>query len=127
MARAFVDNCTSIKLKIKEIIKANKLISDIEGNAYAITFDQLIRLSDKQSWPLPKNARKANVYGVSKDYFYYSDSISRIARLNLKEGTVQDTHVDFRPITFEVSSDNEILFTGAKYKDMQIIQISWDE
>jgi hypothetical protein len=26
-----------------------------------------------------------------------------------------------------VSSDNEILFTGAKYKDMQIIQISWDE
>jgi uncharacterized protein YjhX (UPF0386 family) len=110
-----------------EDIKANKLISDSEGNAYAITFDQLIRLSDKQSWPLPKNARKANVYGVSKDYFYYSDSISRIARLNLKEGTVQDTHVDFRPITFEVSSDNEILFTGAKYKDMQIIQISWDE
>ena len=113
--------------RVIEDIKANKLISDSEGNAYAITFDQLIRLSDKQSWPLPKNARKANVYGVSKDYFYYSDSISRIARLNLKEGTVQDTHVDFRPVTFEVSSDNEILFTGAKYKDMQIIQISWDE
>ena len=113
--------------RVIEDIKANKLISDSEGNAYAITLDQLIRLSDKQSWPLPKNARKANVYGVSKDYFYYSDSISRIARLNLKEGTVQDTHVDFRPITFEVSSDNEILFTGAKYKDMQIIQIRWDE
>ncbi|KTD98304.1 winged helix-turn-helix domain-containing protein [Pseudoalteromonas sp. H71] len=113
--------------RVIEDIKANKLISDSEGNAYAISLDELIRFADKQSWALPKNARKANVYGISKDYFYYSDSISRIARLDLKDGSVQDTHVDFRPIAFEVSSDNEILFTGAKYKDMQIIQISWDE
>jgi len=110
-----------------EGVNANKLISDSEGNAYAVSHNQLIRLADKQSWELPKNARKANVYGISKDYFYYSDSISRIARLNLHDETVQDTHVDFRPIAFEVSSDNEILFTGAKYKDMQIMQISWDE
>jgi len=108
-------------------VNANKLISDSEGNAYAVSHNQLIRLADKQSWELPKNARKANVYGISKDYFYYSDSISRIARLSLHDETVQDTHVDFRPIAFEVSSDNEILFTGAKYKDMQIMQISWDE
>ncbi|KTF14099.1 transcriptional regulator [Pseudoalteromonas sp. H105] len=113
--------------RVIEGMNANKLISDNEGNAYAVSHNQLIRLADKHSWELPESARKANVYGISKDYFYYSDSISRIARLNLQEQTIQDTHVDFRPIAFEVSSDNEILFTGAKYKDMQIIQISWDE
>lgn len=113
--------------RVIEGMNANKLISDSEGNAYSVSHNQLIRLADKQSWELPQSARKANIYGISKDYFYYSDSISRIARLNLQEQTIQDTHVDFRPIAFEVSSDNEILFTGAKYKDMQIIQISWDE
>ena len=113
--------------RVIEGMNANELISDSEGNAYSVSHNQLIRLADKQSWELPESARKANIYGISKDYFYYSDSISRIARLNLQEQTIQDTHVDFRPIAFEVSSDNEILFTGAKYKDMQIIQISWDE
>ncbi|MDP2634463.1 MULTISPECIES: winged helix-turn-helix domain-containing protein [unclassified Pseudoalteromonas] len=113
--------------RVIQDVKANKLISDGEGNAYAVSHNQLISLADKQSWELPTNARKANVYGISKDYFYYSDSISRIARLNLHDKTVQNTHVDFRHIAFEVNEKNEILFTGAKYKDMQIMQISWDE
>ena len=110
-----------------EGIKANKLIADSKGNGYATSNNQLIRLSDRQRWKLPKNAQKSAVYGVSKGYFYYSDSISRIARLNLQDQTIEDTHVDFRPIIFEVNENNEILFTGSKYKDMQIIQISWDE
>ncbi|TGE83121.1 transcriptional regulator [Pseudoalteromonas sp. KS88] len=113
--------------RVIQDVKANKLISNSEGSAYAVSHNQLIRLADKQSWELPTNARKANVYGISKDYFYYSDSISRIARLNLHDKTVQNTHVDFRHIAFEVNEKNEILFTGAKYKDMQIMQISWDE
>ena len=120
-------NLVTRDTRVIEGIKANKLISDSKGNGYVINDNQLIRLSDRQSWELPKNAKKSVAYGVSKDYFYYSDSISRVARLNLHDQTIQDIHVDFRPIGFEVSSDNEILFTGAKYKDMQIIQISWDE
>lgn len=110
-----------------EGIKANKLISDSKGNGYVTNDNQLIRLSDRQSWELPQNAKKSVAYGISKDYFYYSDSISRIARLNLQDQTIQDTHVDFRTVGFEVNENNEILFTGSKYKDMQIIQISWDE
>lgn len=112
---------------IIEGIKANKLISDSKGNGYVTNDNQLIRLSDRQSWELPKNAKKSVAYGISKDYFYYSDSISRIARLNLQDQTIQDTHVDFRPIGFEVNESNEILFTGSKYKNMQIVQISWGE
>ncbi|MEL0641178.1 helix-turn-helix domain-containing protein [Pseudoalteromonas aliena] len=110
-----------------EDIKANKLISDGKGNGYVTNDNQLIRLSDRQSWELPKNAKKSVAYGVSKDYFYYSDSISRVARLNLHDQTIQDIHVDFRPIGFIVSENNEILFTGSKYKDMQIVQMSWNE
>jgi DNA-binding winged helix-turn-helix (wHTH) protein len=113
--------------RVIEGIKANKLISDRKGNGYVTNDNQLIRLSDRQSWELPKNAKKSVVYGISKNYFYYSDSISRIARLNLQDQTIQDTHVDFRPIGFEVNESNEILFTGSKYKDMQIVQISWGE
>jgi DNA-binding winged helix-turn-helix (wHTH) protein len=113
--------------RVIEGIKANKLISDSKGNGYVTNDNQLIRLSDRQSWELPKNAKKSVVYGISKNYFYYSDSISRIARLNLQDQTIQDTHVDFRPIGFEVNESNEILFTGSKYKDMQIVQISWGE
>lgn len=120
-------NLVTRDTRVIEGIKANKLISDSKGNGYVTNDNQLIRLSDRQSWELPKDAKKSVAYGVSKDYFYYSDSISRVARLNLHDQTIQDIHVDFRPIGFEVSSDNEILFTGAKYKDMQIIQISWDE
>ncbi|MGE6450040.1 winged helix-turn-helix domain-containing protein [Pseudoalteromonas tetraodonis] len=113
--------------RVIEGIKANKLISDSKGNGYVTNDNQLIRLSDRQSWELPKNAKKSVAYGISKNYFYYSDSISRIARLNLQDQTIQDTHVDFRPIGFEVNESNEILFTGSKYKDMQIVQISWGE
>ncbi len=112
---------------VMEDIKASKLISDDEGNGYAISHNQLIRLSDGQSWGLSKEASKANIYAVRDNYLYYSDSISRVARLNLQDRTIQDVHMDFRPITFEISADNEILFTGSKYKDMQIVQISWDE
>lgn len=108
-------------------IKASQLISDNEGNGYAINHNQLIRLSNGQSWDLSKEASKANIYAIRGNYLYYSDSISRVARLNLQDKTMQDVHMDFRPITFEISADNEILFTGSKYKDMQIIQISWDE
>ncbi len=112
---------------VMEDIKASKLISDNKGNGYAISHNQLIRLSDGQNWGLSKEASKANIYAVRDNYLYYSDSISRVARLNLQDRTIQDVHMDFRPITFEISADNEILFTGSKYKDMQIVQISWDE
>jgi len=120
-------NLVTRDTRVIEGIKANKLISDGKGNGYVTNDSQLIRLSDRQSWELPKNAKKSVAYGVSKDYFYYSDSISRVARLNLHDQTIQDIHVDFRPIGFIVSENNEILFTGSKYKDMQIVQMSWDE
>ena len=120
-------NLVTRDTRVIEGIKANKLISDSKGNGYITNDNQLIRLSDRQSWELPKNAKKSVAYGVSKDYFYYSDSISRVARLNLYDQTIQDIHVDFRPIGFMVSENNEILFTGSKYKDMQIVQMSWDE
>ncbi|MEL0633060.1 helix-turn-helix domain-containing protein [Pseudoalteromonas carrageenovora] len=120
-------NLVTRDTRVIEGIKANKLISDSKGNGYVTNDSQLIRLSDRQSWELPKNAKKSVAYGVSKDYFYYSDSISRVARLNLHDQTIQDIHVDFRPIGFIVSENNEILFTGSKYKDMQIVQMSWDE
>mgnify|MGYP006141946389 CR=1 FL=1 len=120
-------NLVTRDTRVIEGIKANKLISDSKGNGYVTNDNQLIRLSDRQSWELPKNAKKSVAYGVSKDYFYYSDSISRFARLNLHDHTIQDTHVDFRPIGFIVNENNEILFTGSKYKDMQIVQMSWDE
>ncbi len=120
-------NLVTRDTRVIEGIKANKLISDSKGNGYITNDNQLIRLSDRQSWELPKNAKKSVAYGVSKDYFYYSDSISRVARLNLHDQTIQDIHVDFRPIGFMVSENNEILFTGSKYKDMQIVQMSWDE
>jgi len=120
-------NLVTRDTRVIEGIKANKLISDSKGNGYVTNDNQLIRLSDRQSWELPKNAKKSVAYGVSKDYFYYSDSISRVARLNLHDQTIQDIHVDFRPIGFMVSENNEILFTGSKYKDMQIVQMSWDE
>jgi len=120
-------NLVTRDTRVIEGIKANKLISDGKGNGYVTNDSQLIRLSDRKSWELPKNAKKSVAYGVSKDYFYYSDSISRFARLNLYDHTIQDIHVDFRPIGFIVSENNEILFTGSKYKDMQIVQMSWDE
>ncbi|TMP05627.1 transcriptional regulator [Pseudoalteromonas sp. S3178] len=120
-------NLVTRDTRVIEGIKANKLISDSKGNGYVTNDNQLIRLSDRQSWELPKSAKKSVAYGVSKDYFYYSDSISRVARLNLHDNTIQDTHVDFRPIGFIVNENNEILFTGSKYKDMQIVQMSWDE
>ncbi|MBB1385416.1 winged helix-turn-helix domain-containing protein [Pseudoalteromonas sp. SG45-5] len=120
-------NLVTRDTRVIEGIKASKLISDSKGNGYVTNDNQLIRLSDRQRWEMPKNAKKSVAYGVSKDYFYYSDSISRIARLNLQDLTIQDTHVDFRPIGFEVNENNEILFTGSKYRDMQIVQISWDK
>lgn len=120
-------NLVTRDTRVIDGIKANKLISDSKGNGYVTNNNQLIRLSDRQSWELPKNAKKSVAYGVSKDYFYYSDSISRVARLNLHDQTIQDIHVDFRPIGFMVSENNEIWFTGSKYKDMQIVQMSWDE
>ncbi|MBH0039868.1 transcriptional regulator [Pseudoalteromonas sp. SWN166] len=112
---------------ILEGVKANKLISDVDGTNYAITNNQLIKLSDKQNWELPKDARQAQLFAINGNYLYYSDAISRVARLNLEDKTVQDVHVDFKPIAFFISDNNQIFFTESKYKDMQIIQISWND
>ncbi|WP_033017391.1 winged helix family transcriptional regulator [Pseudoalteromonas sp. BSi20652] len=112
---------------ILEDVKANKLISGADGTNYAITNNQLIKLSNKQSWELPKDARQAQVFAINGNYLYYSDAISRVARLNLEDKTVQDVHVDFKPIAFFISNNNQIFFTESKYKDMQIIQISWND
>ena len=112
---------------ILEDIKANKLISGADGTNYAITNNQLIKLSNKQSWELPKDARQAQIFAINGNYLYYSDAISRVARLNLEDKTVQDVHVDFKPIAFFISDNNHIFFTASKYKDMQIIQISWND
>ncbi|WP_350602662.1 winged helix-turn-helix domain-containing protein [Pseudoalteromonas sp. SMN1298-MNA-CIBAN-0114] len=112
---------------ILEDVKANKLISGADGTNYAITNNQLIKLSNKQSWELPKDARQAQVFAINGNYLYYSDAISRVARLNLEDKTVKDVHVDFKPIAFFISNNNQILFTESKYKDMQIIQISWND
>ncbi|MBB1429280.1 helix-turn-helix domain-containing protein [Pseudoalteromonas sp. SG43-4] len=112
---------------ILEDIKANKLISGADGTNYAITNNQLIKLSNKQSWELPKDARQAQLFAINGNYLYYSDAISRVARLNLEDKTVKDVHVDFKPIAFFISDNNQIFFTESKYKDMQIIQISWND
>lgn len=112
---------------ILEDIKANKLISGADGTNYAITNNQLIKLSNKQNWELPKDARQAQIFAINGNYLYYSDAISRVARLNLEDKTVQDVHVDFKPIAFFISDSNQIFFTASKYKDMQIIQISWND
>ena len=112
---------------ILEDVKANKLISGADGTNYAITNNQLIKLSNKQSWELPKDARQAQLFAINGNYLYYSDAISRVARLNLEDKTVKDVHVDFKPIAFFISNNNQILFTESKYKDMQIIQISWND
>lgn len=111
---------------ILEDIKANKLISGADGTNYAITNNQLIKLSNKQSWELPKDARQAQLFAINGNYLYYSDAISRVARLNLEDKTVKDVHVDFKPVAFFISDNNQIFFTESKYKDMQIIQISWN-
>ncbi|MBB1337236.1 transcriptional regulator [Pseudoalteromonas sp. SR44-2] len=111
---------------ILEDIKANKLISGADGTNYATTNNQLIKLSNKQSWELPKDARQAQLFAINGNYLYYSDTISRVARLNLEDKTVKDVHVDFKPIAFFISDNNQIFFTESKYKDMQIIQISWN-
>ena len=111
---------------ILEDVKANKLISGADGTNYAITNNQLIKLSNKQSWELPKDARQAQLFAINGNYLYYSDTISRVARLNLEDKTVKDVHVDFKPIAFFISDNNQIFFTESKYKDMQIIQISWN-
>lgn len=111
---------------ILEDIKADKLISGADGTNYAITNNQLIKLSNKQSWELPKDARQAQLFAINGNYLYYSDTISRVARLNLEDKTVKDVHVDFKPIAFFISDNNQIFFTESKYKDMQIIQISWN-
>ncbi|MFP3364260.1 winged helix-turn-helix domain-containing protein [Pseudoalteromonas sp. SIMBA_148] len=111
---------------ILEDIKANKLISGADGTNYAITNNQLVKLSNKQSWELPKDARQAQLFAINGNYLYYSDAISRVARLNLEDKTVKDVHVDFKPIAFFISDNNQIFFTESKYKDMQIIQISWN-
>ena len=112
---------------ILEDIKANKLISGADGTNYAITNNQLIKLSNKQSWELPKDARQAQLFAINGNYLYYSDTISRVARLNLEDKTVKDVHVDFKPIAFFISDNNQIFFTESKYKDMQIIQINWND
>ncbi|WP_166109419.1 winged helix family transcriptional regulator [Pseudoalteromonas sp. Z9A5] len=112
---------------ILEDIKANKLISGADGTNYAITNNQLIKLSNKQNWELPKDARQAQLFAINGNYLYYSDAISRVARLNLEDKTVKDVHVDFKPIAFFISDNNQIFFTESKYKDMQIIQISWND
>jgi DNA-binding winged helix-turn-helix (wHTH) protein len=112
---------------ILEDVKANKLISGADGANYAITNNQLIKLSNKQNWELPKDARQAQLFAINGNYLYYSDAISRVARLNLEDKTVKDVHVDFKPIAFFISNNNQILFTESKYKDMQIIQISWND
>lgn len=112
---------------ILEDIKANKLISGADGTNYAITNNQLIKLSNKQSWELPKDARQAQLFAINGNYLYYSDAISRVARLNLEDKTVKDVHVDFKPVAFFISDNNQIFFTESKYKDMQIIQISWND
>ena len=111
---------------ILEDVKANKLISGADGTNYAITNNQLIKLSNKQSWELPKDARQAQLFAINGNYLYYSDAISRVARLNLEDKTLKDVHVDFKPIAFFISDNNQIFFTESKYKDMQIIQISWN-
>jgi len=111
---------------ILEDVKANKLISGADGTNYAITNNQLVKLSNKQSWELPKDARQAQLFAINGNYLYYSDAISRVARLNLEDKTVKDVHVDFKPIAFFISDNNQIFFTESKYKDMQIIQISWN-
>ncbi|MEH6818124.1 MAG: hypothetical protein V7683_16485, partial [Pseudoalteromonas distincta] len=89
--------------------------------------NQLIKLSNKQSWELPKDARQAQLFAINGNYLYYSDAISRVARLNLEDKTVKDVHVDFKPVAFFISDNNQIFFTESKYKDMQIIQISWND
>ena len=96
---------------ILEDIKANKLISGADGTNYAITNNQLIKLSNKQSWELPKDARQAQLFAINGNYLYYSDTISRVARLNLEDKTVKDVHVDFKPIAFFISDNNQIFFT----------------
>ena len=111
---------------ILEDVKANKLISGADGTNYAITNNQLVKLSNKQSWELPKDARQAQLFAINGNYLYYSDAISRVARLNLEDKTVKDVHVGFKPIAFFISDNNQIFFTESKYKDMQIIQISWN-
>ena len=62
---------------ILEDIKANKLISGADGTNYAITNNQLIKLSNKQSWELPKDARQAQLFAINGNCLLYTSPSPR--------------------------------------------------
>lgn len=117
-------------LVTRELTKRNDiapyaLLNNNQGDSFAVTKDELIRLADNKRWQLPDNARATSFHAINADYLYISDGISRVARFNLTTHELEETQVDFKSFAFNVTDNNELLFNRRDVKDTQIKLVSW--
>ncbi len=114
------------ELKKYENIQPNALLAAPDGQAYAVTEDELIRLADRKHWSIPQSLTAELFHAVNQDYLYFNDGISQVSRMNLVTNEVESTHVDFHPLVFSVNEQNELLFSKREYKSTQIMQVTWE-
>lgn len=118
-------NLVTRELTKRSDIAPYALLNNNQGDSFAVTSDELIRLADDKRWQLPDAARTTSFHAINADYLYISDGISRVARFNLTTHGFAETHVDFKSFAFNVTDNNELLFNRRDVKDTQIKLVSW--
>lgn len=118
-------NLVTRELTKRSDIAPYALLNNNQGDSFAVTSDELIRLADDKRWQLPDNARATSFHAINTDYLYISDGISRVARFNLTTHQLEETQVDFKSFAFNVTDNNELLFNRRDVKDTQIKLVSW--
>lgn len=118
-------NLVTRELTKRSDIAPYALLNNNQGDSFAVTSDELIRLADDKRWQLPDAARTTSFHAINADYLYISDGISRVARFNLTTHELEETQVDFKSFAFNVTDNNGLLFNRRDVKDTQIKLVSW--
>lgn len=123
-------NLWRFNLLTREVIAHNhiqpySLITNSQGQSFAVTNQSLIRLDDDKRWAIKQDLQVASFHAINRDYLYFSDGISQVSRMNLATLESQQRHVDFKSFTFSVTDNNELLFNRRSVVDTQIKLVSW--
>ncbi|WP_448547165.1 winged helix-turn-helix domain-containing protein [Thalassotalea fusca] len=101
-----------------------KLISDENNEIYYSHADQLIHLDGSESFPLniPLAARIFST--INQKYFYSSDGISALYRMDLSNGKVEQIHIPHRIRAMSVDN-GQLLLSTSTWKNTHIKRILW--
>jgi len=119
-------NLMTRQISLIETGEVSHLYGDGTGNVYYRANKYLINVASKHK-TLINIPNKGLIFAdVSEKYFYSTDALSSIYRMNLETGKVQHIEIPFRQRDLSVVDDESLIFTKRKYKNTSIKRVSWN-